>query len=182
MQLQTIDLPRCYRLLNHGPVVLLSTSDGTRTNACAVAWIMPAELDPPRFAAVLDHASKTYANTRVAPECVINVPTVDALAEVLVCGTRSGHDGDKLAAAHIATVPSSTVRPARLECAAAWIEARVIGEPAAADTSVLLLEALFAEARPGVIDGDGLWDVLRHPTLHHLGSYRFAVPGSVRTA
>lgn len=180
MDLQTLELSRCYRLLNHGPAVLLSTSDGARTNACAVAWIMPAELDPPRFAVVLDHESKTYANLQLVAECVINVPTVDALSELLVCGTRSGHDEDKLAVAGIATTPSRAVRPARLTCAAAWIEARVLGEPEAAGTSVLLLEALCAEARPGVIDADGLWDVVRYPTLHHLGSHRFAVPGSVR--
>ena len=38
---QAVDLPRAYRLLNHGPVVLVSSAHGGRRNVMAASWSMP---------------------------------------------------------------------------------------------------------------------------------------------
>jgi flavin reductase (DIM6/NTAB) family NADH-FMN oxidoreductase RutF len=177
--LQAVPRSRIYRLLNHGPLVLVSTTDGEVPNACPVAWVMPAEMDPPRLALVLDPEHRTAENLLTVPECVVQIPTADLVELVVQLGTRSGHDGDKLGALSVATAPAREVRPPRLAACAAWIECRVAGTPEADGTVVLLLDALSAEVRPGALDERGLWDVARFPTLHHLGSHRFAVPGRV---
>ena len=51
-----VDVPlgKSYRLAGHGPVIILSTTDGTIPNAASVQWLMPADYDPPLFLAVIE--------------------------------------------------------------------------------------------------------------------------------
>lgn len=49
-----VELARAYRLLNHGPTVLVTTAHGNRRNVMAAAWNMPLDFDPPRVAIVID--------------------------------------------------------------------------------------------------------------------------------
>ncbi|RYF38582.1 MAG: hypothetical protein EOO27_50575, partial [Comamonadaceae bacterium] len=53
-----VALEHASRLINHGPTVLIKTSDGNRRNVMAAAWSMPVEFTPPRVAVVID--KKTY--------------------------------------------------------------------------------------------------------------------------
>jgi len=174
-----LDLARAYRLINHGPVVMVSTTDGETANACTVAWCAPASRAPARIALTLGRGHKTYENLVATKECVINVPTVDSLGEVMVCGKKTGHDGDKLGPAGIEVLPSSRVGAPRLARCAAWLECELVAPPQAEGPSIVLVEAVLAETLPGVIDGDGHFDVERFPTLHHLGGSRFTVAGRV---
>jgi flavin reductase (DIM6/NTAB) family NADH-FMN oxidoreductase RutF len=181
VELQSLALDRCYRLLNHGPTILVSTSDGRAPNACPIAWCMPIDFDPARFALVISDAHKTYENLQLVPECVLNLPTVEALREVMICGNESGRGGDKLARAGIAHHPSTLVRPPRLDCCVAWIEARVVALPAAEQDFAVVVEVLVAECRPGAMTPEGFLDVEKVRTLHHLGGNRFALPGATVT-
>ncbi|REN20712.1 flavin reductase, partial [Mycobacterium tuberculosis] len=45
---QPVALTKAYRLLNHGPTVLVSASHGGRRNIMAAAWAMPLDFDPPK--------------------------------------------------------------------------------------------------------------------------------------
>ena len=51
---QPVALEHASRLINHGPTVLVTSSDGTRRNVMATAWSMPVEFTPPRIAVVID--------------------------------------------------------------------------------------------------------------------------------
>lgn len=42
-----VPLPKSYRLLNHGPTVLVTSAAGRRRNVMAAAWAMPVDFDPP---------------------------------------------------------------------------------------------------------------------------------------
>ncbi len=181
MELQRLDLGEAYRLIGHGPTVLVSTYDAEQVpNACAVAWAIPASKQPPRFALRIGERHKTYANLMQTQAAVINLPTVAALEQVMLCGRNSGHGGDKLTPAGITTSAGQEVAAPRLDCCAAWIECALLGELKAQDTGLVLLEARLAECRPGVMTAAGHMDVERHPTLHHLGGGLFSVPGEIR--
>ncbi len=179
MELERVELKNAYRLLGHGPTVLVSTTDGKAPNACAVAWCAPAGKNPPRFVLRIGERHKTYQNLMAAGECVLNVPTRDALDEVMICGRKSGHDGDKLAAAGIETEAAKEVDAPRLSCCVAWLECKLVGKLELQGSGLVLLEAVLVECRPGVMRDDGHMDVERFPTLHHLGGGVFSVPGSV---
>jgi len=179
MQTVDLDLSRAYRLLNHGPTVIVSTTDGSVPNACAIAWCAPSSRSPARFILTIGQRHKTWDNLIATGECVINLPTVEALEVLWICGHQTGHDGDKLGPAGIEVVPSTKVEAPRLARCVAWIECKLVKAPAVEDTSLVLLEAVAAQMVPGVIDADGHVDVARYRTLHHLGGPRFHVPGEL---
>ena len=51
---KTVDLGLAYRLLNHGPVTLVSSAHHDARNVMAAAWAMPLDFDPPKVAVVID--------------------------------------------------------------------------------------------------------------------------------
>ncbi|TWB38748.1 flavin reductase family protein [Nitrospirillum viridazoti] len=59
--IQPVDLAKAYRLLNHGPTVLVSAHHGGTDNVMAAAWACPLDFDPPKVTLVLDKATATRA-------------------------------------------------------------------------------------------------------------------------
>ena len=43
--MHTVDLKHAYRLLNHGPTVLVGSAHEGRSNVMAAAWAMPLDFD-----------------------------------------------------------------------------------------------------------------------------------------
>ncbi len=134
---------------------------------------------PARFVLTIGTRHKTWDNLTASGECVINLPTVEALEQLWVCGHRTGHHGDKLGPAGIEVMPSTVVEAPRLTCCVAWIEAELVQAPLYEGTSLVLVEAVAVETVPGLIDEAGHLDVTRFHTLHHLGGPRFTLPGEV---
>ena len=54
-----VPLNKAYRLLNHGPTVLVSAAHDGQRNIMAAAWAMPLDFEPPKVAVVLDKATWT---------------------------------------------------------------------------------------------------------------------------
>jgi flavin reductase (DIM6/NTAB) family NADH-FMN oxidoreductase RutF len=179
MELEIQKLREAYRLIGHGPTVLVSTTDGNVPNACAVAWATPTSKEPPRFALRIGESHKTYKNLMATGSCVINIPTADAMDTVMICGRKSGNDSNKLSDAGIETLPSKQVQAPRLACCVAFLECKLIGELQLDGTSLTLVEAVLVEYKKGLMK-DGHLDIEKHPTLHHLGGDRFSLPGSTR--
>ncbi len=44
-----VPLAKAYRLLNHGPTVLVSAAHGGQRNIMAAAWAMPLDFEPPKL-------------------------------------------------------------------------------------------------------------------------------------
>ena len=59
-----VELSQAYRLLNHGPTVLVSAAHGGRRNVMAAAWSMPLDFAPPKVAVVLDKSTFTRGWSR----------------------------------------------------------------------------------------------------------------------
>lgn len=56
---QPVDLKKAYRLLNHGPTVLVSASHAGVDNVMAAAWACALDFDPPKVTVVLDKTART---------------------------------------------------------------------------------------------------------------------------
>lgn len=181
METKKVDPGNAYRLLGHGPTVLVSTYDGEYPNASAVAWTMPVSKEPPRFAMRIGEGHKTYKNLMESKCCVINIPTAEHKDKVILCGTKSGNTGDKLGPAGIGTIPSKKLSAPRLDFCAAWMECELIGNLELNGTNLVLVEAKLIECIPGAMDADDHWNAIKFPTLHHLGGSSFSVPGRVMT-
>ncbi|WP_277620461.1 flavin reductase family protein [Chromobacterium sphagni] len=72
--LADVELAKAYRLLNHGPTVLVSSAAGGRQNVMAAAWAMPLDFDPPKVLVVIDKSTYSRELIEVSGEFILNIP------------------------------------------------------------------------------------------------------------
>ena len=132
--------PRCrrsartYRLLNHGPVTLVTSAHGERRNIMAAAWAMPLDFDPPKVAVVIDKSTLTRELIEASGVFVLNVPCRAQARATLDVGSISGRDladSDKFTHFGLATRAGTAIAVPLLEGAsagwnAAWSASRTI--------------------------------------------------------
>jgi flavin reductase (DIM6/NTAB) family NADH-FMN oxidoreductase RutF len=98
MALQAVGAQHAYRLLNHGPTVLVGSAHAGRSNVMAAAWAMPLDFDTPKIAVVVDKATLTRELIEASGVLSINVPCVAQAELTRAVGGESGRDHpDKLA-------------------------------------------------------------------------------------
>ncbi|WP_119154278.1 flavin reductase family protein [Caldimonas tepidiphila] len=174
-----VELAKAYRLLNHGPTVLVSAAHDGRANVMAAAWNMPLDFDPPKVAVVLDKSTFTRGLIEGSGEFVLNVPCRAQAGLTVAVGSTSGRDEDKIATLKIATAPGSVVAAPLVEDCVAWLECRRLPQPALEAAHDLFLgEVVAAWADPRAFS-NGRWhfddEALR--TIHHVAGGAFMAIG-----
>lgn len=176
-----VDLAKAYRLLNHGPTVLVSAAHKGRRNVMAAAWNMPLDFNPPKVAVVIDKQTYTRALIEASGEFVLSVPPVALVHQVVAAGNLTGRDlDDKFEACGLKAAPASLVAAPLVGGCLAWLECRVLPEPAMAERyDLFLAEVVAAWADPAVFS-EGRWhietDVQR--SLHHVAGGAFFATGA----
>jgi flavin reductase (DIM6/NTAB) family NADH-FMN oxidoreductase RutF len=87
-----VPLAKAYRLLNHGPTVLVSAAHGGQRNIMAAAWAMPVDFDPPKVAVVLDESTWTRTLLEGAGTFALQVPTRAQVDLTDALGNSSGRE------------------------------------------------------------------------------------------
>ena len=181
-----VDLAKVYRLLNHGPTVLVSAAHGTQRNIMAAAWAMPLDFAPPKVAVVLDKATWTRRLLEASGEFALQVPTVSQVDITQALGSSSGltmleQQGiDKFAAYGLQTFAGSVVGAPLLEGCAAWLECRLLPEPAIQAGYDLFLGEVVAAHADSRVFSEGRWHFTGHDslrTIHHVAGGHFLVDG-----
>src|SRR5208282_6412374 len=62
--MKDLPLSKVYRLLEPGPVVLLTTARNGRANVMTMSWHMMVEFEPPLLACIVSNANHTFAALR----------------------------------------------------------------------------------------------------------------------
>ncbi len=165
MALEELPLSRAFTLLEPGPVVLVTTSDGRRDNVMTITWTMVLDFSP-TFAIKTGPWNHSYAALVGSRECVLAVPTVDQIDKIISVGTSSGKDTDKFEAFGLARQPADRVRPPLLSDCLGNVECRVIDivDP----HGIIILEGVAAWLNPGLKE---------RRTLHAVGDGTFIVDG-----
>ena len=88
--IQTVELQHAYRLMNHGPTVLVSAAHGGQRNLMAAAWAMPLDFAPPKVAVVLDKSTHTRTLVEASGEFALQLPC-RAQADLAPHGDAAGH-------------------------------------------------------------------------------------------
>jgi flavin reductase (DIM6/NTAB) family NADH-FMN oxidoreductase RutF len=123
--MRTLQLGKTFTLMESGPVVLVTTNDGTRNNVMTISWTMVLDFAP-RFAITTGKWNYSFRALRRTRECVIAIPTVDLLDEVVGIGTCSGKDTDKFGEFKLTPVPAKVVKAPLIKECLANIECRVV--------------------------------------------------------
>ena len=106
------------RMRSGGVLCTVVDSEGSR-NVLTLGWgqVGPSYHGNPVFSIAVTPLRYSWRFLESVPEFVIAVPDDDLAAAADLCGTKSGRDMDKFAAAGLTSAPSAHVRaPSIVEC------------------------------------------------------------------
>jgi flavin reductase (DIM6/NTAB) family NADH-FMN oxidoreductase RutF len=160
-----VKLSKAFTLIESGPVVLVTTNDGKKNNIMTISWTMVLDFTPV-FAITTGEWNYSFAALRKTKECVISIPTVDMLDEVVGIGTCSGVDTDKFAKFKLTPVKGKKVKAPLIKECLANIECKVIDIVRKHNIVVLeVIAAYFDSSRK------------EKRTIHSVGDGTFIVDG-----
>lgn len=172
-----VDLPKAYRLLNHGPTVLVGAAHGNRRNVMAAAWVMPLDFDPPKVAVVIDKSTFTRGLVEGSAAFALSLPCRAQADLVFTVGSCSGREEDKFERLPIAADAGPHTGAPLIEGCVAWLECRLLPEPAIQQRHDLFLGQVVAAWADARVFDVGRWLFDSAPpdlrTLHHLGAGAF---------
>lgn len=175
-----------YRLLNHGPTVLVSTAHGPQRNIMAAAWNMPLDFDPPKIAIVIDKNTYTRELIEASGHFAINVPCRAQAELVVKVGSSSGREllgkdrANKFDAFDLPTFPATKIEAPLLKGCVAWLECKVVPEPHIRDVYDLYLAEVVAAQADERVFSEGRWHFEGHDelrTIHHIAGGNFFASG-----
>ncbi|WP_316149623.1 flavin reductase family protein [Cupriavidus sp. BIC8F] len=166
--LKTMPPSKAYRLLESGPIVLVSTSTGTENNVMTMGFHMMLQHDPALIACVIGPWDFSYQALVDTGECVIALPTIDLAEKVVHIGNCSGQDINKFEAFELTALPAKTVQaPLIAECIAN-LECRVVDQTLTGRYNLFILKV------------NKIWldeDRAERRLIHHAGDGVFMVDG-----
>jgi len=163
-----LQLSQVYKLIEPGPVVLLTTAQKGCPNVMAMSWHMMMEFNPPLIACIVSGANHSFAALRKTAECVIAIPTVEFASQVVKIGNVSGSAVDKFDALGLASKPAAIVAAPLLTDCYVNLECKVTDTTFVRKYNLFVLEVVKAW-----IDR-----AKKNPkTIHHKGFGTFAVDG-----
>ncbi|WP_047197989.1 flavin reductase family protein [Caldimonas brevitalea] len=184
-----VELAKAYRLLNHGPTVLVTSAHGGRRNVMAAAWSMPLDFQPPKVAVVIDKTTYTRELVEASGHFALNLPCRRLASVTLAVGNSSGRElagretpDDKFSSLNLRTFPASLVDVPLLEGCVGWLECQVIPEPhnhQQYDLFIAEVVAAWADQRV-FANGRWLYDEQSDPalrTLHYVAGGAFFAVG-----
>ena len=163
--MRELELSKAFTLIEPGPVVLVTTYDGSKNNVMTISWTMVLDFTP-MFAITTGAWNHSFAALRKSKECVIAIPTVDVLDRVVEIGTCSGADTDKFAKFKLTALPGKVVNAPLIGECLANIECKVVD--IIRKHNIIVLEAVAAHLDPARKE---------KRTVHAVGDGTFIVDG-----
>jgi len=109
------------RVLEPGPIVLVSSAHKGRTNIMTMGWHTMMEFTPSLVGCVIAAGNHSFDMVRKSRACVINVPTLELARTAVAIGNCSGRDVDKFDEFGLTPVPAVAVKaPLIAECWASF--------------------------------------------------------------
>jgi flavin reductase (DIM6/NTAB) family NADH-FMN oxidoreductase RutF len=163
--MKKMPIAKAFTLMEAGPVVFITTSDGEKNNIMTISWTMVMDFTPV-FAITTGPWNYSYAALQETGECVIAVPTVDMIDQVVGVGTCSGADTEKFEKFGLTPVKAEQVGAPLIRECLANIECRVVD--IIEKHNIIVLEGIAA-----------YFDSSREEkrTLHAVGDGTFIVDG-----
>ncbi|MFN4003271.1 MAG: flavin reductase family protein [Hylemonella sp.] len=177
-----VALDHAYRLLNHGPTVLVSSAHAGRQNVMAAAWACALDFAPPKVTVVIDKATATRALVQASGCFALNVPGRALAAQTVGVGTDSARDvPDKLQRHGVRLFTAEPAAVPLVHGCVAWLACRLIDEPHNQQVYDLFIGEVIAAWADARVFRAGRWhfedapDALR--TLHYVAGGRFYAIG-----
>ena len=165
-----------YRLINHGPVVLITTSDKNgKPNIMTLAWLTVVNSEPPLIAIAMGEQAYSQKLIKKTKEFVVNIPDKKLIKKVLYCGSVSGKNTNKFKNANFTAIPSQKISPPKIKECFAHLECKVINQYKYGDVILFVSKIVYADADDKFFDEYLKTEKIK--TIHHLGGGWFAETG-----
>ncbi|MDR7047720.1 flavin reductase (DIM6/NTAB) family NADH-FMN oxidoreductase RutF [Duganella sp. 3397] len=184
--IDSVPLEKAYRLLTHGPTVLVSSRHNGVDNVMAAAWSCALDFAPPKVTVVIDKITATRALVEGSGMFVLQVPTVAQLQLTEQLGTTSlATEPHKLqrAQAELFHIDGHDL-PFVAGCSA-WLACRLVPEPHNQQTYDLFIGEVVGAWSDTRAFKDGHWQ-FEHAdpawrSLHHVAGGHFYAIGEALT-
>ncbi|AFK53636.1 flavin reductase family protein [Tistrella mobilis] len=165
---QELPLHLVRRHLEPGPVVLLTSAQGTSRNVMTLGWQTVMEFSPSLVGCMISAGNHSFELIRQSGSCVINVPPANLIDTVVGIGNTSGADIDKFETYSLTTEPGVKVpAPSIAECFASF-ECRLSDDRLVESHNFFVFEIVHATVAR----------LARMPrTLHYTGDGVFMISG-----
>ncbi len=178
-----VPLDKSYRLLNHGPTVLVSAAHGGVANVMAAAWACVLDYgQSPKVTVVLDKATRTRELLIASGEFALQLPTKAMVSLTVGVGSDSAKEmPDKLSkhGVELLTAAGSDV-PLVAGCVG-WLICKWVPEPHNEQTYDLFIGEVVAAWADERVFRDGRWHFETAPdelrTIHHVAAGQFYATG-----
>lgn len=185
--MKAVELKKAFRLVNHGPTVLVSARHDGVDNVMAVAWCCGLDIDPPKLTVVIDKIAQTRSLIEASGRFVIQVPTVAQLSLTREVGNRSLYEEpDKLQKSGVSIFDMPGHDLPFVKGCSAWLVCELITEPHIQDAYDLFIAKVTAAWADDRAFRDGHW---RFETtspewrsLHHVAGGHFYAIGEALSA
>jgi flavin reductase (DIM6/NTAB) family NADH-FMN oxidoreductase RutF len=168
MTKKSFPLSKVYRLLEPGPVVMVSTALKGRTNIMTMSWHTMIDFEPPIVGCVISDRGYTFEIVKATRQCVINIPTVELAQKTLRCGGISGRKIDKFKAFGLTPAAASCVKAPLVDECYANLECKLVDASMKDKYNFFIFQVLKAWIDPSK----------KNPrTIHHCGRGIFTVDG-----
>lgn len=128
--IKPVELEKAYRLLNHGPTVLVSASHGGVENVMSAAWSCALDFAPPKVTVVLDKATATRPLVEQSGYFVLQVPNMAQLQLTYDVGHTSANEAPgKLAKFGVELFHVEGYDVPLVQGSSAWLICKVLPEP-----------------------------------------------------
>ncbi|NOL48908.1 flavin reductase family protein [Pelistega europaea] len=175
MSIKAVNLQKSYRLLNHGPTVMVSAKHGNVINAMSVAWACALDFAPPKLTVVIDKGAFTRHLIENSGYFAVQVPTAKQASLVLDMGLSRHQNALKMQKVPVFYQEGFDVP--LIEGCAAWLVCKLISEPHNQQIYDLFIgEVIGAWADDQVFkDGHWLFDEATDDmkTLHYIAGGQF---------
>jgi flavin reductase (DIM6/NTAB) family NADH-FMN oxidoreductase RutF len=158
------------RLLEPGPVVLVSSTWKGKNNIMTMGWHTVIEFSPALLGCVIAEDNVSFEMIRKSRECVINIPTADLVDKVVGIGNCSGDVVDKFRQFGLTPVSGEKVAAPLIRECFANLECRIANARLVKLYNFFILEVLKAHVASAP----------KYPrTLHYRGEGIFITSGDV---
>ena len=174
---RTLEPTDALRLLNGGPVVLLTTRFRNETNVMPAIWTVPLSRRPPLIGIAVNPSRHTHDMVRFAEEFALNFPGRDLLNHTHYFGAVSGASVGKLELAKLPTFKASKISAPLIDHCLAHVECSLDDALRLGDHTLFIGRVLVVQAEPEAFDETWLIEDRDYRPLHYLGLDRYAVLG-----
>lgn len=182
MTIQTVPLEKSYRLLNHGPTVLVSAKYLNTENVMSASWACALDFSPAKVTVVLDKAAFTRHLVENSGYFALQIPVAQQAQLVMNVGSESLKENpNKLKEFGVNLFFQKGHSVPLVEGCAAWMVCKLIPEPHNQQTHDLFIGEVVAAWADDRVFRDGHWQFDDVPqelkTLHYVSGGQFYVTG-----